>query len=253
MPLAMQFRRVGKRQGRRSLVAMSVGRVGRLLFIRDSISGRRFLCDTGAQRSVLPASRLDMVTDSHGPPMEAANGTPIRTYGIRYNELCFGGHRFGWDFVTAKVAVPLLGADFLCAHGLLVDVKNRRLIDAVTFCSYTCTLSGADSLRLSSMLSPSDDFHRLLAGFPALTQPTFSVSAVKHGVEHHIATTGPPVYARARRLDPTKLAVAKAKPGGGWRPCGDYRRLNEATTPDRYPVPNIQDFSAHLAGMVIFF
>ena len=36
-------------------------------------------------------------------------------------------------------------------------------------------------------------------------------------------------------------------------PAGaDYRRLNEATTPDRYPVPNIQDFSAHLAGIVIF-
>ena len=215
-----------------------------------------------------------MVTDGHGPPMEAANGSPIRTYGTRYIELCFGGHRFGWDFVTAKVSVPLLGADFLCAHGLLVDVKNRRLIDAVTFCSYACTLSRADSIRLSSMLSTSDDIHRLLAGFPALTQPTFSVSGVKHGVEHHLATTGPPVYARAPRLDPTKLAVAKAefanmerlgvvgrsdspwasplhivpKPGGGWRPCGDYRRLNEATT----PVPNIQDISAHLAGMVIF-
>lgn len=28
-------------------------------------------------------------------------------------------------------------------------------------------------------------------------------------------------------------------------------RLNDATTPDRYPVPNIQDFSASLAGWVI--
>ncbi|XP_051993051.1 LOW QUALITY PROTEIN: uncharacterized protein K02A2.6-like [Xyrauchen texanus] len=257
---------------------MSVGCVGRLLFIHDSISGWRFLCDTGAQRSVLPASRLDMVTDSHGPPMEAANGSPIRTYGTRYIELRLGGQHFGWNFVTAKVAIPLLGADFLCAHGLLVDVKNRRLIDAVTFSSYTCTLSGTDSIRLYSVLSASDDFHRLLASFPDLTQPTFSASAVKHGVEHHLATTGPPVYARARRLDPTKLAVAKAefanmerlgivcrsdspwasplhivpKPGGGWNPCGDYRRLNEATAPDQYPVPNIQDFSAHLSGKVIF-
>ena len=42
------------------------------------------------------------------------------------------------------------------------------------------------------------------------------------------------------------------KPNGGWRLCGDYRRLNNTTTPDRYPVPLIQDFSAHLAGRLVF-
>lgn len=131
---------------------MSTGHTGRLLFIKDSISGRGLLCDTGAQRIILPASTVDILGDGHGPPMAAANGSPICTYGTRYVRLCFDGQMFGWDFVTAKVTFPILGADFLCAYGLLVDVKNCRLINAATFCSYPCTLGGTTSIRLSSML-----------------------------------------------------------------------------------------------------
>ncbi|KAG8199927.1 hypothetical protein JTE90_015910 [Oedothorax gibbosus] len=42
------------------------------------------------------------------------------------------------------------------------------------------------------------------------------------------------------------------KPNGDWRPCGDYRRLNSVTTPDRYPVPNIQDCTQTFCGKTIF-
>ncbi|BHF69970.1 hypothetical protein SprV_0301301700 [Sparganum proliferum] len=37
-----------------------------------------------------------------------------------------------------------------------------------------------------------------------------------------------------------------------WRPCGDYRALNNATIPDRYPVPHLQDFAGALFGKSVF-
>jgi len=37
-----------------------------------------------------------------------------------------------------------------------------------------------------------------------------------------------------------------------WRSYGNYRRLNDATVPDRHSVSNIQGFSAHLAITNVF-
>ena len=85
---------------------------------------------------------------------------------------------------------------------------------------------------------------------------------------------GPPIIARARRLPPDKFKLARAEfdkletfgiihrsnnpwasplhmvpKGSSWRPCGDFRRLNNVTTPNKYPVPHILDFAVNLAGM----
>lgn len=56
---------------------MSAGNAEELLFIENKIPGWRLLVDSGAQRSVLPASAADTLADSHGPPLDAANGTPM--------------------------------------------------------------------------------------------------------------------------------------------------------------------------------
>ena len=43
-----------------------------------------------------------------------------------------------------------------------------------------------------------------------------------------------------------------AKKDGTSRPCGNYRRLNERTTSDTYPIPHLHDLAADLAGCRIF-
>jgi hypothetical protein len=121
-------------------------------------------------------------------------------------------------------------------------------------------------------------FQQLIQQFPAVVNPSKILPAATHGVQHLIVTKGSPVSFKFRRLDGEKLAAAKAeftalerdgiirrsaspwvsplhlvrKPDGSWRPCGDYRRLNLATVPDAYPLPNMLDFAARVAGCTIF-
>ncbi len=123
------------------------------------------------------------------------------------------------------------------------------------------------------------DVLALLTRYPTVTCASLTTwPTPRHHTTHAIHTNCPPIAARARRLSPEQLSVAEKtfkeleslgivrrsnspwssplhmvpKPNGSWRPCGDYRRLNSATTPDKYPLPNLQDLSNFLHGSTIF-
>ena len=121
----------GKRGGRSSIVALAAGHTNSLLFLCDNITKRRFLVDTGTEVSVIPTTGLVTRTRQPGPPLLAANGSSITT--TRTLCLHFASKTYQWNFLLANVTHPLLGADFLRSHSLLVNLKGRRLVDAATF------------------------------------------------------------------------------------------------------------------------
>ena len=248
-----------------------------LLHMLDQDSGIAFLIDTGAEVSIVRPTKIELKRPANRT-LIAANGTPIRSYGSRSMTLSFNQSKFTWRFQVAEANIHIIGADFLRAHGLVVDLTNRRLVCLADLGILKGILKNAHAVRITSLAKKQDnEFSRLLHDRPELTTPTFALSKPKHNVQHHIVTGGPPVHARARRLAPERLKIAKEefqtlldlgiarrsespyasplhvapKPGGGWRPCGDYRRLNCTTTDDQYPIPRIHDFTANLAGRTI--
>ena len=139
----------------------------------------------------------------------AANGAKIATFGSRFRSLRFGSGQFTWNFVIAEVTQPILGADFLSANSLLVDVRRRRLVHVETFESVTVFPALMSSLHVSAVASSSNAFKDILTTCPQLTTPNFANPIPAHGVKHHVVTSSPPIHAKARRLSPEKLKVAK--------------------------------------------
>lgn len=251
-----------------------------------------FLVDSGAAVSIIPKNivpsnclqptdiRLSTVD---GSPLIAL-GTITLKVGIRRLR-----REFTWKFVVTSSTEYILGADFLTFFNLSIDMKNKSIQDSSTGICTACKSTDNFQIygitkelppdvpesvidiidRNSGILEPQKYSDRD-------SQPVKKQTQYYHRIK---LSCDEPVFSKPRPLHPEKLRVAKAvfeglladgiiepsdspyasplhmvpkKEPNSWRPTGDYRRLNQITTADRYATPNITTCTAMLQGTSIY-
>ena len=242
----------------------------------DSESGWNFLIDTGACRSFVPKPKKKTwnLSPYEGPPIITANGQNLKIFGCIKLHIKLANRKYTWTFVVADTALPILGADFLAAHKLAVDMADKRLITRDELKPRAIAASTQSASLHPAIQAVLNEFRDV---FSSDLKERKNISKT-HSAIHRIHTNSAPLRSKFRRLNPEKLAIAKKvfqeleeagicqkapspwasplhmvkKNDGSYRPCGDYRRLNTVTEPDHYPLPNISDITNVLGGAKIF-
>ena len=117
-----------------------------------------------------------------------------------------------WLYVLREVTVSFHFAceiflDFLATHQLLVDPAQPAVIHRPSGRLLPLSPPLATTPTLHSLPDLFSPLQHLLHSFPTVFSSDLHNLSPHHGVQHHIHTTGPPVFTNARRLDPLRLQL----------------------------------------------
>ena len=242
-----------------------------------------FLIDTGATVSIIPSKSIYTgCLQSCDIKLSSASGGEIKVHGEIDLNLNLPNIRrsFRWTFIVADVVTPIIGIDFLAKHNLLVDTSKRVLVDSAT--NLNAPLDVA-SIKIDTpkfdLSNFSAEIQSMLLSYQSLFTPSPSKNKKEIKVTHIIDTGDErPVFCKARPLTGTKLEAAKnefqrmleegivqrsnsawssplhlvPKDDNSYRPCGDFRRINNISKSDSYPIPNIRSIISSFHGKKVF-
>ena len=240
------------------------------------------MIDTASSVSILPASTQlkNQTQKKQTPHLFGANGSVISTFGTKHFTVQLSPTlRCPLVFVVADTTSAILGADFLTHFQLNVNLHKKIIYkQSETIQCSTGPMPNFFQIYFLQTSKGNNQFKQLLQEYEDLTLPRNHLNAAKHKTVHYIRTEGQPVWAPARRLPANKRIAAEdhfqellktsiitpsqsnfasplimvPKKGDTWRCCGDYRRLNQITIPDRYPLPILSTFTDRIAGSTRF-
>ena len=172
-----------------------------LLFLRNILSDREFLVDSGTSVSVFPGPKS---TSVDGVCLLTADGSLMVCSGshiIPWRFSCGSNSKvYSWNFQLAQVSAPLLGADFLQHFNLLVYIKCRWVVhaDCREFVIPRASPGPVPAFCTVAFLSAPHCIKKLLEDFPdVLSSDGFTASKPCYRVWHHLLTNpGPPVFAK---------------------------------------------------------
>ena len=145
----------------------------KLVFLQDSLSGRRFLVDTGASVSVFPQTAPTSSAPLSQTKLLTEGGFPLPCFCVHSIPLRFGSRHFSWSFQLAPVSVPILGSDFLSHYALLVDIARARILDVDSLDVLSAVSSPAASdLFCSHLQQVPREIRKLLSEYPDVPPPT---------------------------------------------------------------------------------